>query len=241
MSATSEQGESASAAPGRSLEGRLDSWKEIAAYLGRGVRTVQRWEREEGLPVHRLVHDKRGSVYARREELASWWESRRSVLAAQPADGELDAAATTPRFERLTATSARTTWPALSSDARLIAYVSDGGDDRSAPQIWIQQIGGAALRLTDREREYSHLSFAPGDTRLLFATRDDAGQNIYEIPTLGGEPRLVQRAAIDARYSPNGQWLAYVPQDAKGLRVSARGGAGFRTVALELVDITCLT
>ena len=39
------------------LGDRLDSWKEIAAYLGRGVRTVQRWEREEGLPVHRLAHE----------------------------------------------------------------------------------------------------------------------------------------------------------------------------------------
>src|SRR5688572_3449852 len=61
---------------------RLDSWKEIAAYLGRGIRTVQRWEREEGLPVHRLAHEKRGSIYARREELAAWWESRRLTLAA---------------------------------------------------------------------------------------------------------------------------------------------------------------
>ena len=64
------------------LEGRLDSWKEIAAYLGRGIRTVQRWEREEGLPVHRLAHEKRGSIYARQEELAAWWESRRLTLAA---------------------------------------------------------------------------------------------------------------------------------------------------------------
>ena len=31
----------------------LNSWKEIASYLGRSVRTVQRWEREFGLPVHR--------------------------------------------------------------------------------------------------------------------------------------------------------------------------------------------
>jgi hypothetical protein len=60
------------------LGDRLDSWKEIAAYLGRGVRTVQRWERDEGLPVHRLAHDKRGTIYARREELAAWWESRRA-------------------------------------------------------------------------------------------------------------------------------------------------------------------
>ena len=45
-------------------EERLDSWKEIAAYLGRDVTTVQRWEKREGMPVHRHVHDKRGSVYA---------------------------------------------------------------------------------------------------------------------------------------------------------------------------------
>ena len=39
---------------------RLDSWKEIAAYLNRSERTVRRWEASEELPVHRLQHDKRG-------------------------------------------------------------------------------------------------------------------------------------------------------------------------------------
>ena len=33
-------------------EDRLDSWKEIAAYLNRDVTTVQRWEKREGMPVH---------------------------------------------------------------------------------------------------------------------------------------------------------------------------------------------
>jgi Tol biopolymer transport system component len=60
---------------------RLGSWKEIAAYLGRGVRSVQRWEREEGLPVHRLSHLKRGSVYACKNELDEWWASRAGSLA----------------------------------------------------------------------------------------------------------------------------------------------------------------
>src|SRR6476661_7634567 len=59
---------------------RLDSWKAIASYLGRGVRSVQRWEREEGLPVHRLAHEKRGSVYAYRPEVDAWWEARRRSL-----------------------------------------------------------------------------------------------------------------------------------------------------------------
>jgi TolB-like protein len=51
---------------------RLDSWKEIAAYLKRDVTTVQRWEKKEGLPVHRQVHDKLGSVYAYTAELEGW-------------------------------------------------------------------------------------------------------------------------------------------------------------------------
>src|SRR6187402_3595382 len=106
---------------------RLDSWKEIATYLGRGVRTVQRWEREERLPVHRLSHEKRGNVYARREELAAWWESRRRTLAAEPDTTGKESALGLPRLERVTMTSAMTAWPALSPDARLIAFVSDGG------------------------------------------------------------------------------------------------------------------
>jgi hypothetical protein len=60
----------------RPLEDRLDSWKEIAAYLKRDVTTVQRWEKREGMPVHRHLHDRMGSVYASRAELDAWMRSR---------------------------------------------------------------------------------------------------------------------------------------------------------------------
>ncbi len=60
---------------------RLDSWKEIASHLKRGVRTVQRWEREAGLPVHRLATERRGVVHAYGAEIDDWWQSRSSVLA----------------------------------------------------------------------------------------------------------------------------------------------------------------
>ena len=43
---------------------RLDGWKEIASFLGRGVRTVQRWETALGLPVHRLRHERGEVVFA---------------------------------------------------------------------------------------------------------------------------------------------------------------------------------
>lgn len=52
---------------------RLDSWKEIASHLKRTVRTVQRWEKHEGLPVHRHLHVRAKSVYARKSEVDEWW------------------------------------------------------------------------------------------------------------------------------------------------------------------------
>lgn len=59
---------------------RLESWKEIAGYLKREVRTVQRWEKREGLPVHRHQHDERATVYAYKAELDAWWQNGRSRL-----------------------------------------------------------------------------------------------------------------------------------------------------------------
>lgn len=58
---------------GASGEARLDSWKSISNYLGKAVRTVQRWERTEDLPVHRHEHDSKASVFAYKSELDAWW------------------------------------------------------------------------------------------------------------------------------------------------------------------------
>ena len=62
---------------------RLDSWKEIAAYLNRDVTTVQRWEKREGMPVHRHLHGSMGSVYASRAELDVWVRSRNVAVASE--------------------------------------------------------------------------------------------------------------------------------------------------------------
>src|ERR1700685_4280207 len=62
---------------------RLDSWKQIATYLDRHLTTVRRWERCEGLPVHRHVHSSMGSVYAYSKELDAWLLTRRSSPARE--------------------------------------------------------------------------------------------------------------------------------------------------------------
>ncbi len=88
---------SSSALSDQSPEAPLDSWKEIASYVKRDVSTVQRWEKREGMPIHRHVHDKRGSVYALSSELDAWLQSRKLSLeeeedhgAETPADAEGD-------------------------------------------------------------------------------------------------------------------------------------------------------
>jgi Tol biopolymer transport system component len=68
-------------------EDRLDSWKEIAAFLNRDVTTVQRWEKREGMPVHRHLHDRMGSVYAFRSEIENWSQKRKPVSIQEEASG----------------------------------------------------------------------------------------------------------------------------------------------------------
>jgi tetratricopeptide (TPR) repeat protein len=54
---------------------RLNSWKEIASFFGRDERTVRRWEKERGLPVHRLPGGEKGGVFVFTDELSGWLET----------------------------------------------------------------------------------------------------------------------------------------------------------------------
>lgn len=95
--ASSEQPRSNSppaSSPDERFVQRLDSWKEIASHLNRSEKTVRRWEQSEGLPVHRLLHEKRGTVYAYSHELESWWESRQphEAVSAEPLNQQLHGA-----------------------------------------------------------------------------------------------------------------------------------------------------
>src|SRR3954468_17805613 len=80
----------------------LNSWKEISNYIGRGVRTVQRWEKDFGLPVRRPSGHLRGSVIALKAYIDNWLSSResREAVAAEP--GRVKGNSVVPaHFERL--------------------------------------------------------------------------------------------------------------------------------------------
>ena len=72
--------ENADALPTRVPDERLESWKEIGSYLNRDVRTVERWERTRGMPVHRLPGGEKARVYALKFELDAWRSSRDAGL-----------------------------------------------------------------------------------------------------------------------------------------------------------------
>jgi TolB-like protein/Flp pilus assembly protein TadD len=77
----------------RPASDRLDSWKEIAAYLKKEVRTVQRWEKNLDMPVRRLAHGKQGSVFAYKSDLDAWWQQSQSKLVEEEKEKESDAGA----------------------------------------------------------------------------------------------------------------------------------------------------
>src|ERR1700676_703708 len=113
-------------------EDRLDSWKEIAAYLYRDVTTVQRWEKREGMPVHRHVHDRMGSVYAFRAELDAWAHTRNLRAAQENAN---DASSSNPPAQppRSAISTSQTRWrlalPLAAAGAALVIGAS----------LWLQR------------------------------------------------------------------------------------------------------
>jgi TolB-like protein/Flp pilus assembly protein TadD len=128
--------------PVRTPEERLDSWKEVAAYLKRDVTTVQRWEKREGMPVHRHLHDRMGSVYAFSSELDAWVQSRKLRLAEEelsaerPAEGKVDV--------RPTGTLRARIWPILGGVAGLaliaLTYVMFPGHTGHTTQTKIRSL-----------------------------------------------------------------------------------------------------
>jgi Tol biopolymer transport system component len=214
-------------------EGRLDSWKEIAAYLRRDVRTVQRWEKSEGLPVRRHQHDSLGSVYAYRHELDAWRERR------QPAIGSPTAAAV--RDGR------QLRWAAVGglivlASAGLIAARRLWNAQGTAPVVY------RTVQLTN-DRQLKGPGLAVDKSRLYFGERIGERLVVAGLPTSGGEPETVPiplASPVVLDVSPDGSEMLVVDASVTALeenlvyvsplyRVPTGGGAP-RRVGEVMVD-----
>jgi Tol biopolymer transport system component len=217
---------------------RLDSWKEIAAHLKRSVRTVTRWEREEGLPVHRHLHSKSGSVYAYKAELDAWWAKqeerigrpsletepvrsprrRRTRLAVAALVAVLGLSAITwlagvrrssPHGSRLVPL---TTYPGFEGPPSLSPDGNQVTFERGG-DIFVKQVDGEALvQLTSTALPEHAPAWSPDGRQIVF-TR--AGEGIFVISPLGGGERKV----ADTRAALLLKTMAWTP-DAQSLIVS---------------------
>jgi TolB-like protein len=145
---------------------RLDSWKEIAAYLKRSVRTVRRWEAEEGLPVHRHVHQSAGSVYAFSKELDVWLISRRAQLGSTTAS---DRNLVEPDVRPASSGGRRRLW--LAGVCAALAVLLTG--DRLWPSAPIHSL--AVLPLANLTGDPQQESFADGMTDALITALAQSG------------------------------------------------------------------
>jgi serine/threonine protein kinase len=129
----------------------------------------------------------------------------------------------------LTFDSGQTWSPAISPDGSMVAYSSDRSEDNL--DIWVQQIaGGPPLRLTTHPAWDDCPCFSADGSKIVFrSTRDGGG--LYEIATLGGQPRRIADRGAFPRYSPDGAWISCFtiaaslePRWCKMYLISAQGG-----------------
>ena len=208
-------------------EDRLDSWKEIAAYLNRDVTTVQRWEKREGMPVHRHLHDKLGSVYASRSELDAWTQGRKAAEATGNED-DVPMADSEERPPRAAILTWITRWKNVVPLAAAIAVLGIGGILwlQKTEYFWRNPIAAARFQnVTDLDGVAEAASVSRDGHFVAFLSDRDgqmdvwvtqAGSGEFHNLTRGSSPELVNPSVRTMGFSPDGSLVTFWVRKAGG-------------------------
>jgi Tol biopolymer transport system component len=218
----------------RASEDRLESWKEIAAYLHRDVTTVQRWEKREAMPVHRHLHDRMGSVYASRTELDAWARGR-NLRAAQENVNDAASPDLSALLPHSAISSSRTRW-------KFILLLTAAGTAlvigvclwlQRTEYFWRNPIAEARFQtVTDFDGvEQAAAVSRDGKFVAFLSDRDgpmdvwvtQAGSGEFHNLTRGGVPGLANPLLRTPGFSPDGSLVTFwVPkqEDASGHGIS---------------------
>ena len=188
-------------------EQSLESWKEIAAYLQRGVRTVKRWEQSEGLPVRRHVHQSRSSVYAHPAELDAWRASR------GPAHDDAPEGWLSWQPARVAAFAAALLFTLLATgDGRVVGRASAAAQlqEMTARRVWAGSEIDATGSMSPDGRLFTFVDWTTGD----LAVRDlVSGQNRHLTnKNWKGSWADAPEQALWSIFSPDGMQVAYAWQ-----------------------------
>jgi hypothetical protein len=230
-------------APPAPEPGRLDSWKEIAAYLNRSITTVQRWEQQEGLPVHRLLHSKSGSVYSLTHELDAWRSQRDSLPEEGPAIFPAVPVMTFRRWHVAVLSSVVLSIVALGGLAAALGWPSAPPRITSVRTVVadLERFGGR-LRSTEYcESPYANWSWTSDGERIYLALPRVPGQGpassyaLYQVPIAGGEP-----IEVPLPFEYEVRLLDFVPEESallvRGTSEAAPLGTGLAGMPLWLVS-----
>lgn len=226
---------------------RLTSWKEIAVHLRREVRTVIRWEKERGLPVHRVPGGKGRSVFAFTDELDNWATGESARI-----DGPVAGAAATRGRVRgplgiaagiiligaiLAAGFAKAGWPHHEIARVVVGETSLHAVDSDGRPVWTHPLGGRSVPLPRRASQIVDLT---GDghpdavaTTIVAAAEDTVGVGqLYAVDERG--QRLWQRSLDTHLAFSGGSFEApWMPDD-----VAAFENAGEPFVAWAVHHLT---
>lgn len=208
---------------------RLDSWKEIAAYLNRDVTTVQRWEKREGMPVYRHQHDRKGSVYSIRSELDAWALGR-NIPVAQDNGRSASSLETPAPTARTGISSLRTRWKLIVGLTLAVAVLAIGAVLwlRKTEYFWRSPIANARFRtVTDFDgvaqaaavsRDGQFVAFLSDRDRQMDVWVTQIGLGQLHNLTHGSMPELVNPSVRTLGFSPDGSLVTFW--------VRKQGGAG---------------
>ena len=230
---------------------RLESWKEIAAYLRRGVTTVQRWEQQEGLPIHRLPHAKKGSIFAIKSELDEWWRTREQLVHVHS-----DAPVEPPQHERTVPSDARPV-PAgqrigVVALALLALAVAVLATSRVLDRGTTAAVAGAESSVIPRPLANDAAneecpSLSPDGSRVVYFWAREHGEGLY-IKPVDGPPRRLETGGAGqlvwcgyAKWSPTGNLIAFLTRgeaDSKNIWViSPEGGRPRLLTSVSGIDL----
>ncbi|MEP7362665.1 MAG: hypothetical protein ABI972_05370 [Acidobacteriota bacterium] len=180
---------------------KLTSWKEIATYLGRSVTTVRRWEKSEGLPVHRHQHSDGATIYAYTAELEEWFKAREKASESGPEQ------------------------PGAGGWVRKWGWVSALGGLAAIASALMFGLGARMTHGPDRNVKWALLSaeaglektpaLSPDGQQLAYSWNGTGGDEpfrLYVRPANGGAPkRLTESAGQDEfpQWSRDGKRLLY--------------------------------
>ena len=245
---------SASSAPPPPNHERVESWKGIAVHLGRDVRTVQRWEKQEGLPVHRHVHNKLSTVYGLKSELDGWWCERGVKIdnGRKSGEGVTGGRQSLFTFERVCVLVLTAIflggwffWPRSVTQLPLrrfsfapkepvvMARISPNGkhiayttEEKTGSALWVQDLDRVEPRKIPGTKGAEFPFWSPDSDLIGYGTKTE----LRSVPVIRGDPVTICQLPIKdepftgGTWSARGQSIVFTQVSRQFFEVASRGG-----------------